>query len=145
MDFNRTLRFFSLLARSLTRLKRVQQLEKQGQPLTKRNIRNLVGMEATRLWGSPQMVRLLAKHPKRRAHQSQSEKIEQEEEIIKLVEQAIEQIKARGVRVTQQGIADLVGMTRWILRDYPSVKARFEQLGANLSLLDLQRAVQEEC
>lgn len=43
----------------------IQYLEKQGQPLTKRNIRNLVGMEATRLWGSPQMVRLLAKHPNR--------------------------------------------------------------------------------
>jgi hypothetical protein len=28
--------------------------------------------------------------------------------------------------------------------DYPSVKARFKQLGANLSLLDLQRAVQED-
>jgi hypothetical protein len=122
----------------------IQHLEKQGQPLTKRNIRNLVGMEATRLWDSPQMVRLLAKHPKRRAHQSQSEKIEQEEEIIKLVEQAIEQIKARGVRVTQQGIADLMGMTRWVLKDYPGVKARFEQLGADLSLLDLQRAVQED-
>src|SRR5258708_2671102 len=36
----------------------IQHLEKQGQSLTKRNIRNLVGMEATRLWGSPQMVRL---------------------------------------------------------------------------------------
>jgi hypothetical protein len=71
----------------------IQHLEKQGQPLTKRNIRNLVGMEATRLWGSPQMVRLLAKHPNRRAHQSQSEKVEREEEVIKLVEQAIDQIR----------------------------------------------------
>ena len=122
----------------------IQQLEKQGQPLTKRNIRNLVGMEAARLWSSSQMVRLLAKHPNRRVHQSQAEKVEREEEIIKLVEQAIDQIKAKGIRATQQGIADLMGMTRWVLRDYPSVKARFEQLGANLSFLDLRRAVQED-
>lgn len=122
----------------------IQHLEKQGQPLTKRNIKNLVGMEMTRLWDSPQMVRLLAKHPNRRTHQSQAEKVEREEEILKLVEQAIDQIKARGTRVTQQGIEELVGMTRWVLKDYPSVKARFEQLGANLSLLGLQRAVQED-
>lgn len=122
----------------------IQHLEKQGQPLTKRNIRNLVGMEAARLWSSPQMARLLAKHPNRRAHQSQTEKVEREEEVIKLVEQAIDQIKARGMRVTQEGIADLVGMARWVLMDYPRVKARFKQLGANLSLLDLQRAVKED-
>ncbi len=35
-------------------------------------------------------------------------------------------------------------MARWVLMGYPSVKARFKQLGANLSLLDLQRAVQED-
>ncbi len=122
----------------------IQQLEKQGQPLTRRNIRNLVGMEATRLWDYPRMVSLLAKRPKGRIQQSQAEKIEREEEIIKLVEQAIEQIKARGVRVTQQRIADLVGMTRSALTAYPRVKARLEQLAEILSPLDLQRVVQDD-
>lgn len=49
------------------------------------------------------------------------------------------------MRVTQQGIGDLVGMTRWaLMMDYPRVKARLEQLAENLSSLDLQRAVQED-
>jgi transcriptional regulator with XRE-family HTH domain len=122
----------------------IQQLEKQGEPLTRRNIRNLVGMEVASLWDSPRMVRLLAKRPKGRIQQSQAEKIEREEEVIKLVEQAIEQLKARGVRVSQQRIADLVGMTRSALMAYPRVKARLEQLAERLSPLDLQRVVQDD-
>ncbi len=122
----------------------IQQLEKQGEPLTRRNIRNLVGMEVASLWDSPRMVSLLAKRPKGRIQQSQAEKIEREEEVIKLVEQAIEQLKARGVRVSQQRIADLVGMTRSALMVYPRVKARLEQLAERLSPLDLQRVVQDD-
>lgn len=122
----------------------IQHLEKQGYPLTRRNIRNLVGMEATKLWDYPRMFSMLSMRPRKHEHQSQSEKIEHEEEIIKRVEQAIEQIKARGVRVTQQRIADLVGMTRSALVAYPRVKVRLEQLAENLSPLDLQKVVQED-
>jgi beta-phosphoglucomutase-like phosphatase (HAD superfamily) len=122
----------------------IQHLEMQDEPLTRRNIRNMVGMEAARLWDYPRMVSLLTKRPKGRIQQSQAEKIEREEEVIKLVEQAIEQLKARGGRVSQQRIADLVGMTRSALMVYPRVKVRLEQLVESLSLLDRQRVVQED-
>lgn len=119
----------------------IQQLEAQGQPLTRRNIRNLVGMEVANLWDHPRMVSMLAMRPKGRIHKSQAEKIEHEEEVLKLVEQAIEQIKAKGESVSQRRIADLVGMTRSALMAYPHVKARLERLVENLSPLDLQRIV----
>jgi hypothetical protein len=122
----------------------IQQLEKQGKLLTRRNISNLVGRETTRLWDSPRMVRLLTKRPQSQRPQSQAEEIEREEEVVKLVEQAIEQLKAKGVRVSQQRIADLVGMTRWVLLAYPRVKARLERLGESLSPLDLQKVVQDD-
>jgi hypothetical protein len=101
-------------------------------------------MEAARLWDYPGMVSRLTKRPKSRIQQSQAEKIEREEEVIKLVEQAIKQLKARGGRVSQRRIADLVGMTRSALMVYPRVKARLEQLAESLSLLDRQRVVQED-
>lgn len=122
----------------------IQQLEKQGEPLTRRNIKNLVGMEVASLWDHPRMVSLLAKRPNGRIQQSQAEKIEREEEIIKLVEQAIEQLKTSGVRVSQRRIADLVGMTRSALMVYPRVRARLEQLAEVLSSPDLQKIVQED-
>jgi hypothetical protein len=144
-DFDPTLPLLIPLSQVFNQVEvAIQHLEKQGQPLTRRNIRNLVGMEVVSLWDHPQMIRLLAKRPKGRIQQSQAEKIEREEEVIKLVEQAIEQIKARGVRVSQQRIADLVGMTRSALMVYPRVKARLEQLAERLSPLDLQRVVQDD-
>jgi TRAP-type C4-dicarboxylate transport system substrate-binding protein len=90
------------------------------------------------------MIRLLTKRPQSQRPRSQAEKIEREEEVVKLVEQAIEQLKAKGVRVSQQRIADLVGMTRWVLLAYPRVKARLERLGESLSPLDLQKVVQDD-
>lgn len=48
------------------------------------------------------------------------------------------------MRVSQQRIADLVGMKRWALLAYPRVKARLEQLAESLSPLDLQKVVQDD-
>jgi hypothetical protein len=122
----------------------IQQLEKQGMLLTRRNISNLVGMEADRLWDYPRMVSGISKRLQSQIPRSQAEKIEREEEVVKLVEQAIEQFKAKGVRVSQQRIADLAGMTRWALLAYPRVKARLERLAESLSPLDLQKVVQDD-
>jgi hypothetical protein len=121
----------------------IQQLERQGEPLTRRNIRNLVGMEATSLWDYPPMLSLLASRPKGQIHQSKAKKIQREEEVVKLVEQAIEQLKARGSRVSQRRISDLVGMARSALLVYPRVKVLLEQITESLSPLDLRRLVQD--
>ena len=119
----------------------IQQLEKQGEPLTRNNIRNLVGTEATSLWDYPRMVSLLASRPKRQIIQSKAEKIEREEGVVKLVEQAIEQLKAKGSRISQRRISDLVGMPRSTLLIYPRVRALLEQLAESLPPLDLQKVV----
>lgn len=121
----------------------IQQLEKQGKHLTRRNISNLVGIEADRLWDYPRMVSGISKRLQSQIPQSQAEKIEREEEVVKLVERAIEQLKAKGVRASQRRIADLVGMTHWALRAYPRVKVRLEQQASSLSPLDRHRVVQE--
>ena len=121
----------------------MKQLEKQGKHLTRRNISNLVGTEADRLWDYPGMVSGISKRLQSQIPQSQAEKIEREEEVVKLVEQAIEQLKAKGVRPSQRRIADLVGMTHWALRAYPRVKVRLEQQASSLSPLDRHRVVQE--
>jgi len=89
------------------------------------------------------MVRLVASRPKGQIHQLKVEKMEREEEVVKLVEQAIEQLKANGSRVSQQRIANLVGMPRSTLISYPRVKARLDQIAESLSPLDRQRVVQD--
>ena len=122
----------------------MQQLERQGESLTRRNIRNLVGMQATSLWDYPQMVSLLPSHPKGQIHQSKAEQNQREEEVVKLVEQAIEQLKARGSRVSQRRISNLVGMPRSALMVYPRIKARLEQLAESLPPLDLQGVVRDD-
>jgi hypothetical protein len=51
----------------------MQQLEWQGEPLTRKNMRNLVGMQATSLWDYPQMVSRLPSHPHGQIHQSKAD------------------------------------------------------------------------
>ena len=121
----------------------IQQLKRQGELVTRRNIRNLVGMEATHLKHYPQVEKLLTKGLKGQARQTALTKNQREEELVKLVEQAIEHLRTRGSRVSQQRIADLVGMTRSALMVYPRVKAQLKQIAYSGPPHDLLRKVQD--
>jgi hypothetical protein len=66
-----------------------------------------------------------------------------EEELVRLVEQAIEDLRMRGSRVSQQRIADLLGMTRTALMVYPRVKAQLRQIAYSGPPQDLLRMVQD--
>jgi predicted transcriptional regulator len=90
----------------------------------------------------PQVDSLLTECLKGQAHQGVL-KNQREEELVKLVEQAIEYLRARGSRVSQQRIADLLGMTRSALMVYPRVKAQLRQIAYNGPPHDLLRKVQD--
>jgi transcriptional regulator with XRE-family HTH domain len=120
----------------------IQQLKRQGGPVTARTIRNLVGISISRLRCYPQVDALLMECLKGQAGQGVLMKNQREEELVKLVEQAIEHLRERGSRVSQQRIADLLGMTRSALMVYPRVKARLRQIAYSGPPHDLLGKVQ---
>jgi transcriptional regulator with XRE-family HTH domain len=121
----------------------IEHLKRQGGPITARTIRNLVGISTSRLRCHPQVDSLLTECLKEQAHQRVLRKNQREEELVKLVEQAIEDLRAQGSRVSQQRIADLLGMTRTALMTYPRVKAQLRQIAYHGPPHDLQRLVQD--
>ena len=121
----------------------IQQLKRQGGPVTARTIRNLVGISTSRLRCYPQVESLLTEWLKGQARQGVLMKNQREEVLVKLVEQAIEHLRARGSRVSQQRIADLLGMTRSALMVYPRVKAQLRQIAYSGPPHDLLRKVQD--
>src|SRR2546426_3155512 len=121
----------------------IQQLKRQSGPITARTIRNLVGISTSRLRCYPQVDSLLTECLKGQARQGVLMKNQREEELVKLVEQAIEDLRAQGSRVSQQRIADLLGMTRTALMVYPRVKAQLRQIAYNGPPHDLLRKVQD--
>ena len=121
----------------------IQHLKRQGGPITMRTIRNLVGISTSRLRCYPQVDSLLTECLKEQVGQGVLMKNQREEELVKLVEQAIEDLRARGSRVSQQRIADLLGMTRTALMVYPRVKAQLRQIAYSGPPHDLLRKVQD--
>src|SRR6266481_383639 len=120
----------------------IQHLKRQGGPITARTIRNLIGISISRLRCYPQVDSLLTECLKGQARQGVLMKNQREEELVKLVEQAIEYLRARGSRVSQQRIADLLGMTRTALMVYPRVKAQLRQIAYSGPPHDLLKMVQ---
>ncbi len=120
----------------------IQHLKRQGGPITARTIRNLIGISISRLRCYPQVDSLLTECLKGQARQGVLMKTQREEELVKLVEQAIEYLRARGSRVSQQRIADLLGMTRTALMVYPRVKAQLRQIAYSGPPHDLLKMVQ---
>jgi transcriptional regulator with XRE-family HTH domain len=121
----------------------IQHLKRQGGPITARTIRNLVGISTSRLRCYPQVDSLLTECLKGQVRQGVVMKNQREEELVKLVEHAIEDLRARGSRVSQQRIADLLGMTRTALMVYPRVKAQLRQIAYSGPPHDLLRMVQD--
>lgn len=121
----------------------IEQLKRQGEPVTRRNIRNLAGMEAIHLKHYPQVEKLLTKGLMGQGRRRTLTKKQREEELVKLVEHAIEDLRAKGLRVTQERICDLVGRVRSTLVLYPRVEAQLKQLVASGPPHDLQRLVQD--
>ena len=120
----------------------IQQLMRQGEPVTRKNVRDLVGMEIIRLGRYQKVDALLAKYVRGQARQSTLIKTMPEEEVVKRVEQASAAIQALGRRVSQRGICELVGMSRKELLTYPRVKAQFKQIAQSGLLHDLIGRVQ---
>lgn len=121
----------------------LQHLKRQGGSITARAIRNLVGISTSRLRCYPQVDSRLTDCLKEQAHQRELRKNQREEELVKLVEQAIDSLRAQGSRVSQQRIADLLGMTRTALMVYPRVKAQLRQIAYHGPPHDLPRLVQD--
>jgi hypothetical protein len=121
----------------------IQQLMRQGEPVTRRNVRNLVGTEAVRLGHSPQIERLLAKYIKGQGPRTAQMKNQREEELVKQMKQAIEALEAIGTRVSQRRICDLVGMNRTALMRYPRANALLKQIAYSGPPPDLQRLAQD--
>jgi transcriptional regulator with XRE-family HTH domain len=120
----------------------IQQLMRQGEPVTRKNIRDLVGMEIIRLGHYQKVDALLAKQVRGQTHQSTLMKTMPEEEVVKRVEQAIEALKASGRGVSQRRICELVGMSRTELLTYPRVHAQFKQIAQRRFPHDLTGRVQ---
>jgi len=121
----------------------IEQLKRQGEPVTRRNIRNVAGLEAAHLKDSPQVEKLLAKGRQGQGRRRSQTNNQRDEEFVKLVEQAIQAISAQGLHVTQERICDLVGHTRATLMTYPHTAALMKQVVSRGRPHDLQRLVQD--
>jgi len=121
----------------------IQHLKRQGGPVTARAIRHLVGISTSHLRCYPPVDALLTEGLKEQTQQRNVRKDQREEELIKLVEQAIDSLREQGLRVSQQRIADLLGMTRTALMVYPRVKAQLRRIAYHGPPHDLQHLVQD--
>lgn len=120
----------------------ILQLMRQGEPVTRKNVRDLVGMEIIRLGRYQKVDALLAKYVRGQACQSTLMKTMPEEEVVKRVEQASVAIQALGKRVSQRGICERMGMSRKELLAYPRVKEQFKQIAQSRLPHDLIGRVQ---
>jgi transcriptional regulator with XRE-family HTH domain len=121
----------------------IEQLKRQGEPITRRNIANLVGKDMVRLGHYPQVDKLLAQSLKGRGPMIQQMKAEREEEIIKLMQKASQDLEAKGVRVSRRRLCHLVGMSRAALRRYPRANELLRQLVEQVEPQNLQKVVQD--
>jgi transcriptional regulator with XRE-family HTH domain len=121
----------------------IEQLKRQGEPITRRNIANLVGTEMARSGHYPQVDKLLAKSLKGQGPMIQQMKAEREEEIVKQMKKASQDLEAKGVRVSRRRLCHLVGMSRAALRHYPRANELLRQLVEQAEPQNLQRVVQD--
>jgi transcriptional regulator with XRE-family HTH domain len=117
----------------------IEQLKRQGEPITRRTIANLVGREMVRSGHYPQIDKLLAESIKGQGPM----KAEREEKIIKQMNKASQELEEKGVRLSRRRLCHLMGMSRGALRHYPRANALLRQLVEPVEPQDLQSVVQD--
>lgn len=103
----------------------IKQLRELGQPLTEKNIREIIGISTGQLSRlkrySP--IQVLLEDSIKSYHAFRKQEIQLEEYALKLdVEAAIEHLKANGQRLTRAAISRIVGVPASKLRTYAQVK-----------------------
>ncbi len=107
-----------------------QQLKEQGMPVLPSTVSQRMGVSAKQLKRYPQVKTLLNRYRMEHSWAQVSGDHQREDELLKLVEQAVIQLESHGSPVTQRRICAIVGVTiRWMLA-YPRVRARLLQLSA---------------
>ncbi len=106
----------------------IQLLRNQGRPIQSGSIGKQIGVSVTVLKDYPRINSALeALHLQRKRAYAQ-QKPRREEELLQRVEHAVEQLETFNLPVTQNRIAQTVGMSYQALRTYPRVEARLVQI-----------------
>lgn len=121
------------------------QLKEQGVPVLLGAVSQCMGVPIKQLRQYPRVHTLLNRYHMENSWAQASVNHQREDELLKLVEEAVMQLESRGSPVTQQRVCAIVGVShRWMLA-YPRVRARLMQLSAKRpENVARQRSQQEE-
>ncbi len=107
-----------------------QRLQAQGLPVLPGRIGELVGIAVRDLQQYPRVKTLLQRYKLERSRQTVRLDHQREGELVKLVEQAIQQVEFLGKPLTQLRVCAIVGMTYQWLIQFPRVKAILLQIAS---------------
>jgi len=108
----------------------IQDLKAREEPILSKTIRMLIGISARELQQYPYVKTLLKRQKLERGRQTIQLNPQREEDLLKQVKQAIQQLESLGIPVSQERICAIVGMSRSWLRHYPQVRALFGEIAA---------------
>jgi hypothetical protein len=105
----------------------VEELISSEQPLTQSSICEIVGIDSSNLRQYPQ-ARVVLLHLISQHSSGLPKKALEGEELVVRVQEAIEELEARGERVTQQAVGKIVGVPPVRLRKYTQLSYLLEQM-----------------
>jgi hypothetical protein len=106
----------------------IHQLKARGKPILTGSIGDLVGMTGSRLKQYPRLKKLLVQYEKERKQEIFLLDSKLEDDLVKRVEQTLEQLEACGEPIVLQHVCNLVGLSyAWMVKRYPRIKALFHE------------------
>ncbi len=90
----------------------IQDLKAREEPILSKTIRMLIGISARELQQYPYVKTLLKRQKLERGRQTIQLNPQREEDLLKQVKQAIQQLESLGIPVSQERICAIVGMSR---------------------------------
>lgn len=122
----------------------IDQLEASGQPVTRRAVGRLLGVNATNFRLYPRVKELLDRRVGIYSPKYVQQAHEREHTLAIKVGGAIKLLEDHGQPVTQSAVSRLIGVPRAYLRRYPAVKVLFEQRAGQYYRHQVELAHQRE-
>jgi transcriptional regulator with XRE-family HTH domain len=122
----------------------IVQLEADGKPLIQRNIAQAAGVMPSTLRRYPQVREILATVSQKRTQLKQQQKQQREQQLMAQIQVAIAQVEALNMPLTQDNVAQLVGVSAHTLRYYPQVKPLLRQVTAKRQQLAIAQMQQRD-
>lgn len=122
----------------------IARLEAEGKSLIRQNIAQAAGVTPSTLRRYAQVKEILAKVSQKRAQLKQQQKQQREQQLVARVQATIVQVEALNMPLTQDNVAQRVGMPTHTLRYYPQVKLLLRQVTAKRQQLTIAHMQQRD-